>query len=68
MLGVGFLTAFMTAVYTSKAYFKTFHGQEVIPEEAGDHAHEASTSMLAPMFVLAIGAVVAVLPWVRRTC
>lgn len=59
MLGVGFLTAFMTAVYTSKAYFKTFHGQEVIPEEAGDHAHEASTSMLAPMFVLAIGAVVA---------
>lgn len=59
MLGVGFLTAFMTAVYTSKAYFKTFHGQEVIPEEAGDHAHEASASMLAPMFVLAIGAVVA---------
>ena len=59
MLGVGFLTAFMTAVYTSKAYFKTFHGKELIPEEAGHHAHEASSVMLAPMFVLAIGALFA---------
>lgn len=59
MLGVGFLTAFMTAVYTSKAYFKTFHGKELIPEEAGHHAHEASGVMLAPMFVLAVGALIA---------
>jgi NADH-quinone oxidoreductase subunit L len=59
MLGVGFLTAFMTAVYTSKAYFKTFHGRELIPEEAGHHAHEASGVMLAPMFVLAVGALFA---------
>lgn len=59
MLAVGFLTALMTAVYTSKAYFKTFHGKEVIPPEAGHHAHEASGVMLAPMFVLAVGAVVA---------
>jgi NADH-quinone oxidoreductase subunit L len=59
MLGVGFLTAFMTAMYTSKAYFKTFHGKELIPEEAGHHAHEASGLMLAPMFVLAVGALFA---------
>lgn len=59
MLGVGFLTAFMTAVYTSKAYFKTFHGKELIPEEAGHHAHEATGVMLAPMFVLAVGALIA---------
>lgn len=57
LLGIGFVTAFLTAIYTSKAYFKTFHGVEKIPAEAGHHAHEASFSMLAPMAVLAVGAV-----------
>ena len=56
LLGVGFVTALMTAVYTSRAYFRTFFGKEVVPHEAGHHAHEASTLMLAPMLVLAIGA------------
>ncbi|MFN7733385.1 MAG: NADH-quinone oxidoreductase subunit L [Pirellula sp.] len=57
LLGVGFLTALLTAVYTAKAFFKTFHGVEKIPAEAGHHAHEASFTMLAPMAVLAVGAV-----------
>jgi NADH-quinone oxidoreductase subunit L len=57
LLVVGFVTALMTAVYTSRAYFRTFHGEERIAEEAGDHAHEATNVMLAPMLVLAIGAV-----------
>ena len=57
LLGVGFLTAFLTAVYTAKAFFKTFYGQEKIPAAAGHHAHEASFTMLAPMAVLAVGAV-----------
>jgi NADH-quinone oxidoreductase subunit L len=58
LLGVGFVTALLTATYTSKAYFKTFHGVEKIPAAAGHHAHEASAVMLVPMAVLAVGAVV----------
>jgi NADH-quinone oxidoreductase subunit L len=58
LLGLGFATALMTAVYTSRAYFSTFHGTEKLPEEAGHHAHEASNMMLSPMLVLAIGAVI----------
>ncbi len=59
LLGVGFVTALMTAVYTSRAYFSTFLGTEKLPEEAGHHAHEATSVMLAPMAVLAVGAVLA---------
>ncbi|MBU6173574.1 MAG: NADH-quinone oxidoreductase subunit L [Planctomycetes bacterium] len=58
LLGIGFLTALMTAVYTAKAYFRTFHGEELVPEEAGHHAHESTQVMLAPMAVLALGAVI----------
>ena len=57
LLAIGFITAFLTAIYTSKAYFKTFHGTEKIPEAAGHHAHEATGTMLAPMAVLAVGAI-----------
>ena len=59
LLGIGFVTALLTAIYTSRAYFRTFLGNEKLPEEAGHHAHEASNTMLSPMLVLAIGAVVA---------
>jgi len=59
LLIVGFLTAFLTAIYTSKTYFHTFWGKEVTPPEAGDHPHEATTIMLAPMAILAVGAVLA---------
>jgi len=58
LLIVGFTTALMTAIYTSRAYFSTFYGVEKIPDEAGHHAHEATNVMLAPMVILAIGAVV----------
>lgn len=57
LLVIGFLTAFLTAIYTSKAYFHTFWGPEKMPEEAGHHPHEATSIMLAPMYVLAVGAV-----------
>ncbi|MFO0014052.1 MAG: NADH-quinone oxidoreductase subunit L [Planctomycetota bacterium] len=58
LLGIGFVTAFLTAIYTSMAFFRTFYGAEKVPAEAGDHAHEATATMLAPMAVLAVGAVV----------
>jgi NADH-quinone oxidoreductase subunit L len=35
----GLVTAFLTAFYTFRAYFKTFQGREVIPPEAGSHGH-----------------------------
>ena len=56
-LALGLLAAFLTAIYTSKAYFKTFHGEEHWPHEAGEHPHEASTVMIAPLWVLAVGTV-----------
>ena len=59
LLVVGFVTAFLTAIYTSKTYFHTFWGKQVTPPEAGHHPHEATTIMLAPMYVLAVGAVIA---------
>ncbi|MCY2975322.1 MAG: NADH-quinone oxidoreductase subunit L [Planctomycetota bacterium] len=59
LMVVGFLTAFLTAIYTSKTYFHTFWGKEVTPPEAGDHPHEATTIMLLPMVILAVGAILA---------
>ena len=52
---VGLVTAGLTAVYTSRAYFHTFRGKPVFPKEAGDHPHEATTQMLVPLAVLAVG-------------
>jgi NADH-quinone oxidoreductase subunit L len=50
------LTAFLTAFYTFRAYFLTFHGEERIPKEAGHHAHESPSSMTGPLVILAVGA------------
>jgi NADH-quinone oxidoreductase subunit L len=53
----GMLTAVLTAFYTFRAYFMTFWGEERIPHEAGQHAHESPPIMTAPLIVLAVGAV-----------
>ena len=55
LLGMGLVTAFFTAVYSFRAYFRVFHGVEQIPAAAGAHAHDASVGMLWPMAILAIG-------------
>jgi NADH-quinone oxidoreductase subunit L len=47
------VTALMTAIYTFRAFFLTFYGEEQIPPEAGHHAHESPGSMTAPLVVLA---------------
>ncbi|MCC6511870.1 MAG: NADH-quinone oxidoreductase subunit L, partial [Pirellulaceae bacterium] len=57
LLIIGLLTAFFTAVYTFRAYFRTFHGVQKFPKAAGDHPHEATVGMLWPMAVLAVGSV-----------
>ena len=51
-------TAFLTALYTFRAFFLTFHGPERIPAAAGHHAHESPPVMLMPLVVLAVCAVI----------
>lgn len=56
---IALATAFLTAYYTFRAYFLTFHGELRIPREAGDHAHESPAVMTFPLCVLAVCAVFA---------
>jgi len=51
---IGCITAWMTAFYTFRAFFLTFHGPEKIPHEAGHHAHESPPVMTAPLVILAV--------------
>ncbi len=46
--------AFLTSLYTFRAYYMTFFGPEVIPTEAGQHAHESPPTMLIPLVILAM--------------
>jgi NADH-quinone oxidoreductase subunit L len=46
--------AFLTAVYTFRAFFLTFYGVARVPHEAGDHAHESPPSMTVPLVILAV--------------
>jgi NADH-quinone oxidoreductase subunit L len=47
-------TAFLTALYTFRAVFLTFYGEEKIPYEAGGHAHESPRVMTVPLVILAL--------------
>ena len=51
-------TAFLTSLYTFRAFFLTFYGPERVPYEAGDHAHESPPSMTVPLVILAVCALV----------
>jgi NADH-quinone oxidoreductase subunit L len=57
ILGVG--SAFMTAFYSWRLLFMTFHGPSRADHHTLEHAHESPWVMLAPLVVLALGAVVA---------
>jgi NADH-quinone oxidoreductase subunit L len=54
---IALFAAGLTAFYTFRAYFLTFHGPQRIPEEAGHHAHESPPVMTIPLRVLAVFAV-----------
>jgi NADH-quinone oxidoreductase subunit L len=56
---VAMFTAFLTAFYTFRAFYMTFYGEERIPPQAGDHAHESPQTMWVPLAVLATCAVLA---------
>jgi NADH-quinone oxidoreductase subunit L len=51
--------AFMTSFYSWRLMFMTFHGKTRADHETFDHAHESPWVMLAPLVVLAVGAVAA---------
>jgi NADH-quinone oxidoreductase subunit L len=57
LLAVAVITAGLTAFYTFRAYFMTFHGKLKLPEETHGHAHESPKVMTIPLVVLAVPAV-----------
>ena len=56
---VGIFTAFLTAIYSWRLFFITFHGNYNNKELPIEKAHESPLIMLLPLIVLAIGAVFA---------
>jgi NADH-quinone oxidoreductase subunit L len=53
------LAAFLTAFYSWRLLFMTFHGKSRADHHVLEHAHESPWVMLGPLVVLAIGAVTA---------
>ncbi len=56
---MGVAAAFMTAFYSWRLLFMTFHGQPRADAETMRHVHESPKVMTVPLLVLATGAVVA---------
>jgi NADH-quinone oxidoreductase subunit L len=51
---VGIVTAFMTAFYTFRMIFMTFHGAWRGVAEAWHHVHESAATMVVPLQILAV--------------
>ncbi|HCY47603.1 MAG TPA: NADH-quinone oxidoreductase subunit L, partial [Alphaproteobacteria bacterium] len=56
---VGIMAAFLTALYSWRLIFMTFHGEYRMDKHDYEHAHEAPRVMLIPLYLLAFGAVFA---------
>jgi NADH-quinone oxidoreductase subunit L len=56
---LGVAAAFMTAFYSWRLLFMTFHGKPRADHHVLEHAHESPWIMLGPLVVLAIGAALA---------
>jgi NADH-quinone oxidoreductase subunit L len=56
---LGIAAAFMTAFYSWRLLFMTFHGKTRADERVFAHVHESPKIMTVPLAVLAIGAIVA---------
>jgi NADH-quinone oxidoreductase subunit L len=56
---IGIFTAFLTAVYSWRLFFKTFHGNYNNKSMPIEKTHESPLIMLIPLFILALGAVFA---------
>ncbi len=56
---VGILTALLTAFYSWRLLFMTFHGQTRSDKKTFDHAHESPLVMTLPLILLAFGSIFA---------
>jgi len=56
---VGLLVAFMTAFYTFRMVFMTFHGSWRGPRDAWQHVHESAPTIVAPLVILAVPTILA---------
>ncbi|MCE9507378.1 MAG: NADH-quinone oxidoreductase subunit L [Alphaproteobacteria bacterium] len=54
---IGIAAAFMTAFYSWRLLFLTFHGTPRADKHTMDHVHESPAVMMIPLYFLAIGAV-----------
>ncbi len=54
---LGIAAAFMTAFYSWRLLFMTFHGKPRASEDVMHHVHESPGIMLKPLILLALGAV-----------
>ena len=57
--GTGILTALLTSIYSWRLIFKTFHGTYNNNKMKIEEMHESPIVMLIPLFILAIGAILA---------
>ena len=56
---IGLVAALMTAFYSWRLIFMTFHGEYRGDKHTFDHAHESPMNMLVPLGFLSVGAIVA---------
>lgn len=56
---MGIVAAFMTAFYSGRLLFMTFHGKPRMDHHTYDHAHESPPAMLTPLVILTVGALFA---------
>lgn len=56
---LGTITAILTAFYSFRAVFLTFHGKFRGTHEQEHHLHESPKTMTLPLVILAIGAIIA---------
>ncbi len=55
---MGITSAFLTAFYSWRLLFLTFHGKTRADQHTFDHAHESPKTMLIPLLLLSIGSIV----------
>lgn len=56
---MGIAAALMTAFYSARLLFMTFHGKSRASKKVQDNIHESPPIMLTPLMVLAVGAIFA---------
>jgi NADH-quinone oxidoreductase subunit L len=56
---LGVVAAFMTAFYSWRLLFMTFHGESRADHHVQEHVHESPSIVIVPLYVLALGAIFA---------